>query len=135
MKRKPVILVLALIGVLVWWLFPKHIFPTREKVSEIIIESGLNGKSYTLKGEELDALYADLESVYEIRIIPKMFATGGYSYLIYDCDHEENWHHSLTLYEGGLCLTNGVYGLVVGKTRLGSLNETFSNLIEAINEG
>lgn len=110
-------------AVLLWWFFPRRIVPHDVEVAAISIGSGLTGRGCDLESpEDVEALMETLEHTYSIRILPRLFASGGYSYIFRLYDADENRVQHVTVYSGGACI-GAAHVYLVGEGGFGKLNE------------
>ncbi len=107
----------------VWWFFPRRIVPYGTEVASISTESGLTGRGCHLESpEEMEALLETLKHTYSVRLFPRLFASGGYSYILRLYDAEGNRVQHVIIYSGGGCI-GAAHVYLIGKGGFGKLND------------
>lgn len=108
----------------VWWFFPRRIVPHDVEVAAISIGSGLTGRGCDLESpEEMETLLETLKHTYSVRLFPRLFASGGYSYMLRLYDADENRVQHVTIYSGGGGCIGAAHVYLVGKGGFGKLND------------
>ncbi len=108
----------------VWWFFPRRIVPYGTEVASISTESGLTGRGCHLESpEEMEALLETLKHTYSVRLFPRLFASGGYSYILRLYDAEGNRVQHVIIYSGGGCI-GAAHVYLIGKGGFGKLNDS-----------
>lgn len=109
---------------LVWWFFPRRVAPRNVEITSISLGSGLTGHGCELESpEEMEALMETLEHTYYIRILPRLFASGGYCYSLHFTDADGNTVRNITVHPyGGACI-GAAHIYLVGAGGFGKLND------------
>ena len=108
----------------VWWFFPRRIVPYGTEVTSVSVESGLTGRGCELESsEEMEPLLETLKHTYTVRTLPRIFAMGGYSYILRLYDADENEVRHMVLYSGGGGSIGAAHVYLVGESDFGKLND------------
>lgn len=117
---------------LLWWFFPRRVAPHNVEITSISLESGHTGRGCELESpEDMETLLETLEHTYYIRTLPRLFASGGYSYIfrLYDTDENQVQHVTVHPY-GGACI-GAAHIYLVGAGGFGKLNDILCSYTDA----